>query len=79
MKRNGTIERTAAPMKTGQTGPRLLTLKKAAEFLGLTEWAMRSRVWSGDIPFVRFPGGRKIYIDIRDIERFIERNKMTFD
>ena len=79
MNRNGTIERTTAQLKTGLLGPRLLPLKKAAEFLGLTDWAMRSRVWSGDIPFVGFPGGRKNYIDIRDIERFIERNKMTFD
>ena len=79
MKRNGTIERTTAQIKTGLPGPRLLTLKKAAEFLGLTDWAMRSRIWAGDIPVVRFQGGRKMYIDVRDIEKFIERNKMTFD
>jgi hypothetical protein len=79
MKKDGIIERTAAPMKTGQTGPRLLPLKKAAEVLGLTTWAMRSRIWSGDIPMVRFPGGGRRYIDIRNIEQFIERNKMTYD
>jgi excisionase family DNA binding protein len=79
MKRNGTIEKTTAQIKLGQPGPRLLTIEKAAEFLGLTDWAMRSRIWSGDIPVVRFPGGRKMYIDVRDIERFIERNKMTYD
>jgi len=37
--------------------PRLLPLKKAAEYLGLTTWAMRERIWAGDIPVVRFPGG----------------------
>ena len=79
MKRNETVERIPAQIKTGHTGPRLLTIEKAAEFLGLTDWAMRSRIWSGDIPVVRFPGGRKMYIDVRDIERFIERNKMTYD
>jgi hypothetical protein len=78
MKRNGTIERTAAQIKLGQPRPRLLTIRKAAEFLGLTDWAMRSRIWAGDIPVVRFHGGRKMYIDVRDIEKFIERNKMTF-
>ena len=57
MKRNGTIEKTAVQIKTGRPGPRLLTLKKAAEFLGLTDWATRSRIWASDIPFVRFPGG----------------------
>jgi len=55
--------------------PRLLPLRKAAEYLGLTVWAMRERIWAGDIPVVRFPGGRKMFIDVQDIEGFIERNK----
>ena len=79
MRKDGTIERTAALIKTGQTGLRLLPLKKAAEFLGLTDWAMRSRIWLGDIPVVRFQGGRKMYIDMRDIEQFIQRNKMRYE
>jgi len=36
---------------------------------------MRERIWAGDIPVVRFPGGRKMFIDVQDIEGFIERNK----
>jgi len=59
--------------------PRLLPLKQAAQWLGLTTWAMRERVWAGDIPFVKFPGGRKMFIDTKDLEAFIQRNKMTFD
>ncbi len=58
--------------------PRLLTLKKAADFLGLTTWSMREAIWRGDIPVVRFPGGRKMFVDTLDMERFIERNKVTF-
>ena len=57
--------------------PRLLPLKQAAQWLGLTVWAMRERVWDGTIPVVRFPGGRKIYIDTKDLEGFIARNKET--
>ena len=56
--------------------PRLLTVKKASEWLGLTVWALRERCWNGDIPFVRFPGGRKLYFDIKDLEMVIERNKV---
>lgn len=70
---NNTIEKTqriANPM-----GPRLLPLKKAADYIGLTVWALRERIWAGDIPVVKFPGGRKQFIDIKDIEAFIERNK----
>ena len=58
--------------------PRLLTLKDAAQYLGLTTWAMRERIWAGQIPVVRFPDGRKMYIDIQDIEGFIEQNKTTY-
>jgi len=57
--------------------PRLLPLKRAAEWLGLTTWAMRERIWAGDIPVVRFPGGRKMFVDTQDLEKFIEQNKMT--
>jgi hypothetical protein len=70
---NNTIVKTqgiANPM-----GPRLLPLKKAADYIGLTVWALRERIWAGDIPVVKFPGGRKQFIDIRDIDAFIEKNK----
>jgi hypothetical protein len=59
-------------------GPRLMPLKRAAEYLGLTVWAMRERVWAGDIPVIRFPRGRKMFIDTRDLDAFIERNKETY-
>ena len=65
-------------INTNLAGPRLLPLKKAADYLGLTVWAMRERIWAGDIPVVKFPGGRKMYVDIQDIEKFIQQNKKTF-
>jgi predicted site-specific integrase-resolvase len=57
--------------------PRLLPLKDAAQWLGLTVWAMRERIWAGHIPVVQFPGGRKQYVDVQDLERFIQKNKRT--
>jgi predicted site-specific integrase-resolvase len=57
--------------------PRLLPLKKAAEYLGLTVWGLRERIWAGEIQVVQFSGGRKMYVDTNDIEAFIERNKKT--
>jgi hypothetical protein len=57
------------------SSPRLLPLKKGAEYLGLTVWALRERIWAGQIPVVQFPGGRKQYIDTKDLEEFIEQNK----
>jgi len=61
----------------GIHNPRLLPLKDAAQWLGLTVWAMRERIWAGQIPVVQFPGGRKQYIDTKDLEAFIQRNKKT--
>lgn len=58
--------------------PRLMPLKAAAEVLGLSLWALRERIWAGQIPVVRFPGDRKMFIDMTDIEDFIARNKVTF-
>jgi hypothetical protein len=77
MKRTGTIEKISAQRIPNPTLPRLLPLKRAAEYLGLTTWAMRERVWSGDIPVVRFNGGRKMFIDVQDLDAFICRNKIT--
>jgi predicted site-specific integrase-resolvase len=63
----------------GITNPRLLPLKDAAQWLGLTVWAMRERIWAGQIPVVQFPGGRKQYVDVQDLEAFIQKNKRVID
>lgn len=68
----------ATESKHSALGPRLLPLKDAAAWLGLTVWAMRERIWAGDIPVVRFPGGRKMYIDTRDLEDLVQKNKTRF-
>jgi excisionase family DNA binding protein len=60
-------------------GSRLLTIKEAAKHLGLTTWAMRERIWAGHIPIVKFPGGRKAYIDFLDIDPFINQNKCLIE
>lgn len=55
--------------------PRLMTVRAAAEYLGLTVWATRERIWAGALPVVQFPGGRKQYLDVRDLDEFIEKHK----
>jgi len=75
MKRAGKVEKKPAKAIGSPISPRLLTIKQAAEYLGLTLWAMRERTWNGDIPVVRFPNGRKQYIDVQDLEAFIKANK----
>jgi len=76
-KRHTDKESQKAERITHPLTPRLLPLKEAAQYLGLTTWAMRERIWAGDIPVVRFPGGRKMFIDTADIDKFVEGNKTT--
>ena len=56
----------------------LYTLKEAAEYLGRSEWGMREVIWSGAIPVVRAEQGRKIFLDIEDLNDFINRNKSIY-
>ena len=58
-------------------GPRLLTSKEAAVYLGISTrslWALENR---GVMPAVRFGAGRRqsVRFDIRDLDRWIEAGK----
>jgi hypothetical protein len=57
---------------------RLYTLREGAEYLGRCEWGMRELIWAGEIPVVRVEGGRKIFLDIEDLNEFISRNKSIY-
>jgi hypothetical protein len=56
---------------------RLYTLKEAARYLGRSEWGMRELIWSKKIPVVREV--RKIYLDINDLEEYVNRNKSLYN
>lgn len=59
-------------------GKRLYTLKEAALYLGRSEWGMRDLIWKQIIPVVKLDGGRKIYLDIADLELFVTNNKKIY-
>ncbi|MHB8882521.1 MAG: helix-turn-helix domain-containing protein [Thermodesulfovibrionales bacterium] len=46
-------------------------------YLGRTTWAVREMIWAGKIPIVR--DGRRIFLDIDDLDKWINNNKTTFD
>ena len=56
-----------------RAGRRLLTLPEVAEVLGLSPYSVRRLIWTGKLPRVRLT--RRIQIDLRDLERLIERTK----
>jgi excisionase family DNA binding protein len=57
---------------------RLYTIKEAALYLGRSVWGIRELIWSGKIPVVRGEGSRKIFLDIEDIDAFINGHKAIY-
>ncbi len=60
-------------------GKRLYTLKEAAEYLGRSVWGVRDLIWARAIPVVQQHGCRKMYLDINDLDAFIEKNKAIYN
>ena len=58
-------------------GPRLLSIKQACQYSGLTDWCLRNLVWQGKLPFVRF-GEKKIFVERTDLDALIDYSKETF-
>ena len=54
---------------------RLYSIPEAADYLGRSVWSMREMVWAGKLPAVR--DGRRIFVDLEDMKRWIERNKVV--
>jgi excisionase family DNA binding protein len=54
---------------------RLYTLPEAAIYLGRSTWSVRRLVWDGGLPRVR--AGRRVHIDVRDMDEFIDKHKET--
>jgi excisionase family DNA binding protein len=55
-------------------GPRLLNLKKSAEYLSAHPWALRQMVRTRQIPHVRI--GRGYLIDRLDLDHYIVKKKI---
>lgn len=56
-----------------RTGPRLKSLREAAEYLAMSEESLREKVSARMIPSVR--GDRHIRFDVKDLDAWIEKHK----
>lgn len=56
---------------------RMYTIKEAAVYLGLSEYTVRSLLWSGALPFMKVEGGRKQLLDVYDLDAYIDRHKSS--
>lgn len=50
---------------------RLLDLKAAEQYSGISAWTLRDLIASGDLPAVRPPRLRRVWIDRADLDRAI--------
>ncbi len=55
---------------------RLYTIPEAAFYLGRTVDALREMIWAGKLRIVR--DGKRILLDIRDMDNFIEMSKEQY-
>ncbi len=62
-------------MSTAQLEKRLYSVKETSRYLGRSIWAVREMIWAGKLPCIK--DGRRILLDIRDLENWIEKNKTT--
>jgi excisionase family DNA binding protein len=53
--------------------PALFTVKEAAVYLGRSEQAVQHLIFQKELPVVRV--GRRVHLDRRDLEAWIEKNK----
>jgi excisionase family DNA binding protein len=56
---------------------RLYSVPEAALYLGRTVCAVREMLWSGKLPCVK--DGRRVLLDVRDMDAWIEKNKIQFE
>jgi excisionase family DNA binding protein len=55
---------------------RLYSIPEAALYLGRTVWAVREMLYGGKMPFIK--DGKRVLLDIRDMDTWIENNKTSF-
>jgi len=56
--------------------PRLLTVKEASVYLGRSIPSIRELIWDGTLPIVRV--GRRIHLDLIDLDKWIEAHKIRY-
>jgi excisionase family DNA binding protein len=56
---------------------RLYSVKEAAHYLGRSVYALREMLWAGKLPYIK--DGRRILLDIKDMDAWAEKNKVQFD
>ena len=75
-------ELVSAALRRVQRGadipPRLLDIQDSARYLSMSDKAIRELIAEGELPYVqKIPGRSPYLLDVRDLDRWIERSKIT--
>lgn len=68
-------------LKVERPKKRLYSIPEAAEYLGLSIWSIRERIWAGHLPYIKpdpiepDKKGRRILLDIQDLDQWVETHK----
>jgi excisionase family DNA binding protein len=64
-------------ISSGTILKRLYSIQEASVYLGRTVCALREMIWAGKLPYIR--DGRRILLDIHDMNLWVEKNKTRFE
>jgi excisionase family DNA binding protein len=56
---------------------RVYSIQEASIYLGRSICALREMIWAGKLPYVK--DGRRILLDVDDMNKWIEKNKTRFE
>ena len=52
---------------------RLLSIPEVAEYIGHAPGTLRNRIFRGELPFRYIRAGRKVLVDQKDLDQWIDR------
>jgi hypothetical protein len=65
---------SGAPQRSSlEISRRLLSLKEAAQTLGMSVASTRRLIWAGQLSVIRLT--RRIQVDVRDLDKLIDRRR----
>lgn len=62
-------------LKPRVAGAQLATIPQVSDVKGVPERSIHDLIERGLLPYVRFPGGRRVWIDLRDFDNLITASK----
>ena len=71
----GTLKIGSAANSALPTGGRLIRLKEAAFYLGMSEWTIRQMAHAGQLKFIQRESGSPMLFDRNDLDTWIEEAK----